>query len=57
MMSKTDLKVLRITLPNKARPYYLIEYLDGTLETWTGTHQLPNYVKEIIVNGILNLRS
>lgn len=57
MMSKTDLKVLRITLPNKARPYYLIEYLDGTLETWTGTHQLPNYVKETIVNGILNLRS
>lgn len=57
MMSKTDLKVLRITLPNKARPYYLIEYLDGTLETWTGTHQLPNYVKEIIENGILNLRS
>jgi len=54
MMSKTDLKVLKITLPNKARRYFLIEYMDGTLETWTGTHKLPDYVQKIISNEVLN---
>jgi hypothetical protein len=28
--------------------------MDGTLETWTGTHKLPDYVQKIISNEVLN---
>jgi len=49
-------RVRKISLPNKIRPYFLIEYADGVLETWTGNHKLPDYIEKIIVDNIINIK-